>query len=249
MNQQQRSIWIAGVLLMLMACPAWAEVEQENRSQETGTIEAQTAEVAELQETKRETEIPRLSQIEQPATTMNEWLTEIAQAIAQITGVNLNATADGIAIVLETSGELTPTTSVVGNALIVDIPNAVLALPEGNEFQAANPAEGIALVSITPRGDGIRVAITGSEAPPTATVNTEAQNLVLSVTRGTATVEVEEDAIQVVVTGEQEEGYAVDDASTATRTDYTIERYSPIYSSRASASARRSKRHSFGRSH
>lgn len=79
--------------------------------------------------------------------------------------MQVNLTETGVEVILETAeGQLaSPVTSVVGNALIADIPNAMLALPEGEEFQAASPAEGIALVAVTSRADGIRVAITGTE--------------------------------------------------------------------------------------
>lgn len=164
---------------------------------------------------------PLLSNLDQSATTVDEWMQQIAQSLVQVTGVQVNPTDTGIEVILETAdGQLaTPATSVVGNALIADIPNAVLALPEGEEFQAANSAEGIALVSVTPRGDGIRVAITGTEAPPTAEIRTEAQALVLSVASGTEAVGTDEDAIQVVVTGEQDEGYNPSNTSSGTRTD------------------------------
>jgi iron complex outermembrane receptor protein len=166
-------------------------------------------------------EIPHLNDLEQPATTVDEWMAQIAQAQVQVTGVQVTATDTGLEITLETSESLeTPSTSVVGNALIVDIPNAVLALSEGDEFQAANPTAGIALVSVTSLpGDRVRVAITGVDAPPTANLSVESLGLVLAVTPGTEAAETDEDAIQVVVTGEQDEGYSPSDATTATRTD------------------------------
>lgn len=163
-----------------------------------------------------------LSDFEQSATTVEEWMTQIAQTTGvQVTEVRLNSTEMELEVILAATGTLpTASTSVVGNALITNIPNAVLALPDSDEFQAANPIEGIALITVTQRGDGIRVAITGTDAPPTAEVRTEAPGLVLSVNPGTEAAETDEDAIQVVVTGEQEEdGYAVPDATSATRTD------------------------------
>jgi iron complex outermembrane recepter protein len=143
-----------------------------------------------------------LSTLEQPATTVDEWMAQIAQAQVQVTGVQITPTDMGLELILETNEPLdAPSTSVVGNALIADIPNAVLALPEGKEFQQANPAEGIALVSVTSLpGDRVRVAITGVNAPPTANVSVEASGLVVVVTPGTETAETEDEAIQVVVT-------------------------------------------------
>lgn len=226
MNQQQRMIWVIGSFLALVACPAWAgaepvrELQQATLSTPPTELEEPEGPVAE-HEIAGGTDFPVLSQVGQPATTVEQWLTEIAQAIAQITAVRLEATADGVEVVLETSAELTASSSVVGNALITDIPNAVLNLPEGDEFQVANPAEGIALVSATELpGNRVRIAITGTDAPPTAQVNTTNQALMLTVAAGGAiAADTEEDAIQVAVTGEQEEGYAVDSATTATRTE------------------------------
>jgi iron complex outermembrane recepter protein len=160
----------------------------------------------------------------QPATTVEEWFAQIEQAVTQITGVQVNAAEAGLELILETEQPLEiPSTSVVGNALIADISNAVLALPAGEEFQQANPAEGIALVSVTGLPNNrVRVAITGVDAPPTADLSIESSGLVLAVTPGTEAAETDEDAIQVVVTGEQEEGYIIDNATTATRTDTPI---------------------------
>jgi iron complex outermembrane recepter protein len=225
MNQQQRMIWAIGSFLALMAGPAWANSDPAPELQRADIVTSPTADLGEPEGQVAEPEIvagaetPVLSQVEQPAATVEQWLTEIAQAMAQITAVRLETTADGVELVLEASAELAASSSVVGNALIVDIPNAMLALPDGGEFQAVGPAEGIALVSVTALGDGVRVAITGAEGPPTATVNAAAQNLVLNVARGTEAAGADADAIQVVVTGEQDEGYAASRASTATRTD------------------------------
>jgi len=127
-------------------------------------------------------------------------------------------TESGLQVILETEeGSLVvPETRAIGNALIADIPNAAIA----EEFSQANPIEGIALVSVTSLpGDRVRVAITGTDAPPVAEVRSEAQGLVLAVTVGEAGTAADEDAIQVVVTGEQDEGYNPSSASTATRTD------------------------------
>ncbi len=100
---------------------------------------------------------PRLSEIEFPLTRA-EWLSQDvpptpveANSVVQVTGIQLNPTTDGIEVVLETAeGEVvTPSTEVVGNALIAEIPNAVLALPEGEAFEQFNPAPGIGLKAKT----------------------------------------------------------------------------------------------------
>jgi len=159
------------------------------------------------------------------ATTVSEWMAQIEAAQVQITNVRLETTETGLQVILETAdGDLAvPTTETVGNALIADIPNAVLALPEGDAFEAFGPAEGIALVAVTNEpGDTVRVAITGTDAPPVAQVSTTAQGLVLGVMAGTEVIGTDEDAIEVVVTGEQDEGYNPSRATTATRTDIPL---------------------------
>jgi len=132
----------------------------------------------------------RPSDLDQPATTVADWMAQIEASQVQITGVRLEPTETGLSIVLETpDGDLpTPTTQTVGNALTADIPNTVLALPEGEMFEQFGPVEGIALVSVMNLPDGgVRVSITGSDAPPQVEVSTEAGNLVLSVVPGVAT--------------------------------------------------------------
>jgi iron complex outermembrane receptor protein len=172
--------------------------------------------LAQLTQRQSDSSIPSLSDLKQPATTIDEWVSQSVQtSVVQITGVRLNATEVGLEIVLETvTGLAIPETYVVDNALIADIPNAVLTPPSG--FQQANPIEGIASVSVTNLPNNfVRVAITGVDTPPIADVRTEAQGLVLDV----AVEETEDDVIEIVVTGEQEEGYRVPDTSVGTRTD------------------------------
>jgi len=147
----------------------------------------------------------------------------VAQAdIIEITNVRIEDTLEGVTIQLETDGELAvPEPSTTGNAVIADIANAVLQLPGGDEFSASNPAEGIALVTVTSLPDNqVRLAITGTEAPPAVTLSRGATGLIATVTPGTPTAAApEDDAIQIVVTGEEGSDYYVPDASTATRTD------------------------------
>lgn len=221
MVTKQRQLWLVGLTgaaLMLLAPVAWAEAVVREGSEETSTSFMPSLAPRSLPN--------HLSDLEQPATTVDAWLDQIAQAATtQITGTQFRVTDAGVEVLLETAaGQLTePSTAVVGNALIVEIPNAVLALPEGDQVQQANPTEGIVLVSVTGLADNrVRIAITGLDAPPTAQIRTTAQGLVLSVAPGTATADEPEEAIQVVVTGEQEAGYQVERATTATRTDTPI---------------------------
>ncbi|NJO51029.1 MAG: AMIN domain-containing protein, partial [Leptolyngbyaceae cyanobacterium RM2_2_4] len=162
-------------------------------------------------------EVPTLSELEQPAATIEEWMAQVEAAIVQITDVRVEATEAGLAIVLETEGGAieVPATSTIGNALIADIPNARIA----DEVFESNPAEGIALVEVIGLpGDRVRVAITGADAPPTATVRSDGGALVFGVAVGTVAAD-EEEAIEIVVTGDEDEGYNPSSTTTATRTD------------------------------
>lgn len=210
--------WVFGVGLLsgLIAVPVRAEA---NPVQGEIAIRGQGAIVQDVG--THGLEPLHLSDIEQPATTVEEWITQLEQSFIQVTGVQVNATADGLELVLETSAPLdTPSTSIVGNALIADISNARLDLPDGDEFQQANPIDGIARISVTALpANRVRIAITGVDAPPIAQLNLTDQGLTLAVTPGTEVIATEEEAIQVVVTGEQDTGYAPSDATTATRTD------------------------------
>jgi iron complex outermembrane recepter protein len=158
------------------------------------------------------------SGLNQPATTVEDWIAQIEASLVQITGVRVEETDTGLQVILETAeGSLeVPETRSLGNALIADISNATIA----QEFSQANPIEGIALISVSQLPDNrVRVAITGTEFPPVAEVTSGTQGLVLAVMLGDAVVGTEEDAIQVVVTGEQDEGYNPSNTSVGTRTD------------------------------
>ncbi|PZV20750.1 MAG: TonB-dependent siderophore receptor [Leptolyngbya sp.] len=146
---------------------------------------------------------------ETAATTVDEWMTQIAQATVQITSVRVETTEAGLQVVLETAaGELSaPTTRSLGNALIIDLPNAMLALPDGGEFSQVSSTSGIALISVTGLPENqVRVSITGDDAPPTAEVSISPQGLILAVVPGLAAgTEVPQEAIQVVVTATRTE--------------------------------------------
>ncbi|MES1022913.1 TonB-dependent receptor [Gloeocapsa sp. BRSZ] len=204
-SQQYQLIWIASAFSILIVSPSWA---------------SEAVETQKWQATLSQT-LSALNEINQPATTLDEWRDQIAQTtIVPITEIRLSATDAGVEVILETAdGQLSePSTSVVDNTLIVEIPNAVLELPDSNAFRQTNPAEGIELVSVSSLANNrVQVAITGLYAPPTVEVRAATEGLVLSVASGTD-IDEAEDEIQIVVTGEQDR-YAPDDATTATRTD------------------------------
>lgn len=172
-------------------------------------------------------EVPSLSEMEQPATTVGEWLMQIAQAeLVEVISIQIEETAEGLALRLLTNGELAvPETSITGNAAIADIPNAVLNLPEGEDFFVSEPVKGVALINVTSLPDNrVRIAVTGTDAPPVINISTGTTGLTVSVTSGDATTQASDDeSIQIVSTGDQEQDdYYIPEASTATRTDTPI---------------------------
>ncbi|MEM7793978.1 MAG: TonB-dependent receptor [Cyanobacteria bacterium P01_C01_bin.118] len=142
----------------------------------------------------------------------------------KIIDVQLNVTETGLEIVLVTdAGTLSVSqTNIVENTLVAEIPNAALALPNQNEFQASEPAEGISLVQAVSLEDTVQLSIVGTDAPPVADVTVEAQGLRLTVGLGNLAAP-EEDPLRLVVTGDQDSRYVVPRASTATRTDTPLD--------------------------
>ncbi len=143
----------------------------------------------------------------------------LAQSVVTITGLTIVETETGVQLTIETDGAAVAVPDVsrtLGNALILEIPNAVLSETGFDEFE---PAEGIALIQASELdGDRVQIAITGSDAPPIANVTDTSSGLVLSVTRGVAGSGTTDDALLLGITGEEDD-YFVPNASTATRTD------------------------------
>jgi iron complex outermembrane recepter protein len=193
-----RLLMVAGLLGAIVAAPARAE-----------TADARA-------------DLPENSVLEPSVSLTREDLrAQIDSAAAVITGVQVSETAEGLRIELVSDRTLTAgPTRVEGNALITDVPNAVLNLANQEAAEQFSPAEGIALVQVTGLPDGsVRLSITGTDGPPTAQVISTTGNLVLSLRPGTAQVSGAEDAIQIGVTGQGESGYQVPDASVGSRTN------------------------------
>jgi iron complex outermembrane recepter protein len=146
--------------------------------------------------------------------------------ITPVTGVKLKQTNKGLEVILATTvggQRLVPLILPKGNKLVIDLLDATLALPTGNEFTQVNPAPGIREVNLTKIDDSsIRLTITGERQAPKAEVIPSQQNLVLSINpQGTTAQQTPDESIEVIATGEQaaENSYNVSDATTATRTD------------------------------
>ena len=158
-----------------------------------------------------------------PATTLREWQKQLItqNSPVPITGVRLNQGDAGLEIVLETQDSKPLQVDATkfraeGNSLIADIPNAVLRLPNVQEFSADNPTGEITNVRVTQiDAASIRVSVTGNNALPKSEVTLKTGELAYSLNPEGETPDEE-----IVVTGERSgSAYRPPNASTATRTD------------------------------
>ena len=214
------AIVLAGSAITLTGCFAYAFLLG---------IPAKAEEVGEDIRADRKN-IPQLSEIEVPATNAQMLVQSLTnppttpREVVSITGVQVNPTDKGVEVILQTTQgkALQPGTLALGRSYIANIPNAVLALPQG-EFRQDNPASGITRVAVTQSTtNSIRVTVTGKTALPTVQLyNSPGEGLILSFTPDTSAAQptAETDEQEIVVTDEQDEGYNPSNATTATRTD------------------------------
>lgn len=167
--------------------------------------------------------------------------------VVQVTGVKANLTEKGVEVFLQTSKaqQLQITNRSVDNSFITDIPNAQLRLPNGKgfTFRSEKPLAGIAEITVTNLDTNtIRVTVTGEALVPTVELfDSPDEGLIFSVAPVATSVQSQtqptpqqppqtnakpsqpsvegDEPIELVVTGEQDTGYSVPDASTATKTD------------------------------
>jgi iron complex outermembrane receptor protein len=147
--------------------------------------------------------------------------TEKGQIIT-IDRVQLNPIETGFEILLLTPTGEAQNLRVVniseGNNFIAEIQGAQLQQPLRQE----NPIEGVSEVTITNRDENtVLVTVIGEEKQPTVELFDSKEGLIFSATSSEQTAQGEED-IELVVTGEQDTGYRVPNASAATRTDTPI---------------------------
>ncbi|NDJ19834.1 TonB-dependent siderophore receptor [Myxacorys almedinensis] len=160
-----------------------------------------------------------IKELQRPAKTLKEWRAQIEATTVQVTGVTLDRTDAGLDIVLETAEgkPLQVDASKFrreGNNLIADIPNATLALPEGQTFAAENPTADVATVQVVQQdASSIRISVTGNNALPKTEVTLKTGTLAYSLNP-----EADEPDEEIVVTGEQNR-YRIPNTSTATKTD------------------------------
>lgn len=97
----------------------------------------------------------------------------------RVTGVRVNQTSDGIEVLLQTQEGDRPQVFTVsqGNALVSDIINTQLVLPDGNGFLQNNPAPGIASVSLIPiDANSVRLSVTSASGDAPAGQVRQADN-------------------------------------------------------------------------
>ena len=151
----------------------------------------------------------------------------LPESLIRVTGVELTETTEGLEIILQTNTgqKLVPLIQPDANNIIIDILDATLVLPTGNNFREVNPIAGIAEVRIVQVDDSnIQITITGDKNTPAAEVIPSSQDLVLGVTPEGGTAQTQSDqSINIIATGQgNEDDYFVPEATTGTRTDTRI---------------------------
>jgi len=95
-------------------------------------------------------------------------------ADTEITNVLLSQTAEGVQVILQTTNgqqDAQIITGSNGNALVADISNARLRLPQGNNFQQNNPMTGIQGISVTQNTpNSVRLVVSGTNSAPSGEI-------------------------------------------------------------------------------
>lgn len=224
MNSQiKHYLWISGLVAGLIVLPVQAKEAslQATESHQKPSLEQESSDGAQL---VQQPAISQVREFQRPAATLKEWRAQIDAATAQVTGVQLNPTAAGLEIVLQTAdGKLLQVDETKfrteGNRLIAEITNAVLALPDPQAFTAETPTSDVARVQVTQiDGNTIQVIVTGNNGLPQQDVTLTTGGLAYSLKPAPG----EQDE-EIVVTGERAGSpYFAPRATTGTRTDTSI---------------------------
>jgi iron complex outermembrane recepter protein len=151
---------------------------------------------------------------------MQEWVVQAEATTVQITAIRFVPVENRLRIQIDTADgrTLQATTRAEGTAIVAEIANAVLALPDGQSFRAEKPTPAITEVTATQvNASTVQIRIMGNQVAPIVDVVQNNQGLILSVEPEDA---IEEEELTVI--GEGQGGYRVPNASTATRTDTPI---------------------------
>jgi len=112
--------------------------------------------------------------------------------ITTINDVQVNSTATGIELILETSSPDSPQAfkTEYGETLVIDLINTQLQLPNQDSFTQTNPIAGVASLKVVQRyQNSVRVTLVGTEEVPTAKVTTTANGLAVTITGDAVTAE------------------------------------------------------------
>lgn len=130
-------------------------------------------------------DIPQLSEIQLPHTSVKKLFAQQQNPVIQVTGVRLNPTPNSLEIILETpaSDKLQIVNKSEGNNFIIDIPNTQLSLPSANSFRQEKPFAGITEVVVTNQDiNNIRVTVTGEAGVPKVELDDSDEGLIFVVT-------------------------------------------------------------------
>lgn len=154
----------------------------------------------------------------------------------EITAVKITQTTTGIEVILETKNaeSLQVINKSDAKNFIVEIPNSQLRLTNGNSFREEKPFAGITEVLVVNQDSNtVRVTVTSEAGIPTVELFDGDEGLILGLTPAATAMQPQpqpdkpanetpqEEPIELVVTGEQD-GYRVQNATTATKTDTAL---------------------------
>ena len=174
----------------------------------------------------REIEPAKISSIrdlDRPATSVKAWLAQMEANAVRVIGVRVDLIDNELEITLTTADDRPLAIDATkfraeGDRLIADIPNAVLALSEAQEFTTENPTEDIATVQVAQQGiNQVQIIVAGRGTKPRTEVTLKTGELAYSLNAADDTAEDE-----IIVTGAGQPGYRVPNATTGSRTDTPI---------------------------
>ncbi len=243
MKQQKLStgIWLFAAVSVLVVSPVRADV-----------IKQSAVQLKEATNRKEPiTDIPQLSDIQHPYTSVKDWVAQATQQnqVIQVTGVRLSPTANGLEVILETptSNKLQTTTKSDGNTFTAIISNAQLRSKSGSSFRFNNPTAGITTVTVTNQdANSILVKVMGEAGLPTLKLFDSNSGLIFAFTSAVSSTQQQQqpqkpgtnkpssgtpptkpsasgsEPIELVVRGEAEGSYNPPTASTATKIEVPL---------------------------
>jgi len=152
----------------------------------------------------------------------------LVQNKVRVIDLQLNNIEDGLQLIVTTANgqKLVPLILPEGNNLAIALTDVELDLAMGSSFQQANPAPGITEITAVQQNNDIQIVIKGETNTPSAEVITSREDLVLSITPEASNDDVGangDSPLQVIATGQgEDDDYAVDEVSSATRTNTPI---------------------------